>query len=320
MQRQKSSYKYAYNGEVVSKEQFENLTEKWFGTNTVEYSSVSNFFDGENKKNTIFSLIKDRTLIPDQSISNFETQEQKDINTFKEFVESIIESEKHNNDKCLKVQQKEKLELLREHLLSQPTTQNDFNIITKILLSETEDELKNVISAKNMKTEDIINKPMCAPQCFCDGNCKKPQPLDNNKECLGWQIRRGKPVEYNRTEPQKGKKETGEKHNKGKLPMSKLFVQFPDALQAVVLASCYGHNKYKEVDANWLNFKKVPGGSQTYKDACLRHSLGAEKDEESGLPEIVHQAWNKLAELQLWLEENNINIKKFSKEYLDNLK
>lgn len=113
---------------------------------------------------------------------------------------------------------------------------------------------------------------------------------------------------------------SGEKHNKGKLPMAKLFTQFPDALQAVVLASCYGHNKYKETDVTWLNFKKVPGGSQAFKDACLRHSLGAEKDEESGLPEIFHQAWNKLAELQLWLEENNINIKKFSKEYLDNLK
>lgn len=118
----------------------------------------------------------------------------------------------------------------------------------------------------------------------------------------------------------KSETKSGEKHNKGKLPMSKLFVQFPDALQAVVLASCYGHNKYKEVDTNWLNFKRVPGGSQAYKDACLRHSLGAEKDEESELPEIFHQAWNKLAELQLWLEENNINIKKFSKEYLDSLK
>lgn len=192
-------------------------------------------------------------------------------------------------------EQKEILKALREYLLNQPTIQNDFNKITKILPSETEDELKNAILAEKMKTDD------------------------NNKECLGWQIKRGKLVEYSHTESQKGKKETGEKHNKGKLPMSKLFTQFPDALQAVVLASCYGHHRYP-ADVDWLNFKRVPGGSQAYKDACLRHSLGAEKDEESGLPEIFHQAWNKLAELQLWLEENNINIKKFSKEYLDNLK
>ena len=31
------------------------------------------------------------------------------------------------------------------------------------------------------------------------------------------------------------------------------------------------------------------------------------------------QAWNKLAELQLWLEENRVNIKDFSKNYLENL-
>lgn len=110
----------------------------------------------------------------------------------------------------------------------------------------------------------------------------------------------------------------GQKHNKYKLPMSKLFVQFPDALQAIVLASCYGHHCYP-TDTDWLNFKRVEGGSQNYKDAGIRHSLGAEKDEESNLPEIFHQAWNKLAELQLWLEENKINIKDFSKNYLNNL-
>lgn len=221
MQEQKNSYKYFYNGKEISKEQFGNLTEKWFDTNTanaVDYSSVSNFFDGGNIN---ISLINDHVAsVPGLS---------------KKTVEN------YDNDKRLKAQQ------------------NDY------------------------------------------------------LECLGWQLKRGKKIEY-------GNRFEGEKHNKGKLPMSKLVVQFPDALQAVVLASCYGHNKYKEVDVDWLNFKKVPGGSQAYKDACLRHSLGAEKDEESGLPEVFHQAWNKLAELQLWLEENNINIKKFSKEYLDNLK
>ncbi len=135
------------------------------------------------------------------------------------------------------------------------------------------------------------NFSRCSPQCFCDGSCNKLQKQEN----------------------------TGEKHNKGKLPMSKLFIQFPDALQAVILASCYGNFKYPK-DTDWLNFKRVPGGSQNYRDAEIRHFLGGENDEESGLPEIFHQAWNKLAELQLWLEENNINIKKFSKEYLDNLK
>ena len=115
-----------------------------------------------------------------------------------------------------------------------------------------------------------------------------------------------------------GKKLEGVKHNKHKLPMSKLFVQFPDALQAIVLASCYGHHCYP-TDTDWLNFKRVEGGSENYKDASIRHLLGGEKDKESNLPEIFHQAWNKLAELQLWLEENSIDIKEFSNNYLKNL-
>ena len=110
----------------------------------------------------------------------------------------------------------------------------------------------------------------------------------------------------------------GQKNNNYKLPMSKLFIQFPDALQAIVLASCYGHNKYPQ-DIDWLNFKRVEGGSQNYKDAEIRHYLGGENDEESGLPEIYHQLWNKIAECQLWIEENNIDIKKESKKYLKNL-
>ena len=158
----------------------------------------------------------------------------------------------------------------------------------------------------------IVSFPFSSFDNFFNGRFKSNKQVNERvKSLLG--IDRELPT-YKNIE------KSGEKHNKGKLPMSKLFTQFPDALQAVVLASCYGHNKYKETDVTWLNFKKVPGGSQAFKDACLRHSLGAEKDEESGLPEIFHQAWNKLAELQLWLEENNINIKKFSKEYLDNLK
>ena len=120
------------------------------------------------------------------------------------------------------------------------------------------------------------------------------------------------------TKPVKNTDKMGEKYNKHKLPMSKLFLQFPDALQAVVLASCYGHHCYPS-DTDWLNFKRVEGGSQNYKDAEIRHFLGGEKDKESNLPEIFHQAWNKLAELQLWLEENNMNIKDFSKNYLENL-
>ena len=143
----------------------------------------------------------------------------------------------------------------------------------------------------------------CSSFCSCDRVCEKYLNLNSLKKA------------YSESIPQ----QEGEKSNKYKLPMSKLFLQFPDALQAVILASCYGNFKYPK-DTDWLNFKRVPGGRQNYRDAEIRHFLGGENDEESGLPEIFHQAWNKLAELQLWMEENNLNIKEYSKEYLRNLK
>lgn len=103
------------------------------------------------------------------------------------------------------------------------------------------------------------------------------------------------------------KPNVGVKDNKNKLPMSKLKVQFPNALKAVVSCSKFGHEKYKEFDKDWLNYKRVHGGSSTYRDAFERHSLHKTgvKDEDSGLPHIFHELWNKMAEVELWIEENN---------------
>lgn len=98
----------------------------------------------------------------------------------------------------------------------------------------------------------------------------------------------------------------GVKNNSKKLPMSKLKVQFPNALQAVVLCSNMGHEKYKDTDEDWLNFTRVPGGSETYRDAFERHSLHkvGDLDEESGLPHLFHELWNKMAEVEIWMREN----------------
>lgn len=102
----------------------------------------------------------------------------------------------------------------------------------------------------------------------------------------------------------------GVKDNDKKLPMSKLKVQFPNALQAVVLCSSMGHEKYKDTDEDWLNFLRVPGGSETYRDACERHSLYevGDVDEESGLPHLFHELWNKMAEVEIWIKENHKEI------------
>ena len=118
-------------------------------------------------------------------------------------------------------------------------------------------------------------------------------------------------------------KEVGRKDNNTKLPMSILFKQFPRALQAVVLASSYGHNKYIESDSDYLNFSRVSGGSKAYHDADIRHQLDkeiyGENDIESGLPHIFHEAFDKLAKCELWIKENDIDIKEFSKNYLEKL-
>jgi len=115
----------------------------------------------------------------------------------------------------------------------------------------------------------------------------------------------------------------GVKHNKNKLPMSKIFKQFPRALQAVMLASCYGNHCYKDSDKDWMNFSRVKTGSEGYGDAAIRHILDKQiygnEDVESGLPHIFHELWDKMAECEIWIKDNEIDIKEFAKEYLNSL-
>lgn len=111
--------------------------------------------------------------------------------------------------------------------------------------------------------------------------------------------RRGKTIIYN-----KEVNSEGVKTNSLKPQMSLLFKQFPKALEAIVKCSEYGHSKYKETDKDYLNYTRVDGGSKTYADAGLRHRLEQGNDLESGLPHQFHVAWNALAELQLWIQEN----------------
>lgn len=94
----------------------------------------------------------------------------------------------------------------------------------------------------------------------------------------------------------------GIKLNKLKPQLSLLFKQFPQALEAISRCSEYGHEKYKETDLDYLNFKRVKEGSKAYADAGLRHRLQKGIDLESMLPHCYHVAWNALAELELILE------------------
>lgn len=104
-------------------------------------------------------------------------------------------------------------------------------------------------------------------------------------------------------------KNEGVKYNSNKPKLSMLFIQFPDALKAIVKCSEYGHEKYKEFDKDFLNFKKVEGGSKAFADSGLRHRIEKGLD-ESGLPHQYHVAWNALAELQMWIEEQELKTEK----------
>ena len=105
----------------------------------------------------------------------------------------------------------------------------------------------------------------------------------------------------------------GVKNNNNKIQMSKLFVQFPDALKAVMLASTFGHIKYEEHDKDWLNYQRV-GGSDTYTDAMNRHQcLHHPEQEGSKLPPKFHVAWNALADLQGFIESHGINVEELAK-------
>ena len=112
----------------------------------------------------------------------------------------------------------------------------------------------------------------------------------------------------------------GVKHNQLKPRLDVVInTQFPKALQLIALATEYGNSKYKETDLDMLNFKRVVGGSQTYFDSCARHSTDRNGLDESGLPHIIHAVWSSLAGLELWAEENKINIKGFTENYMKNL-
>jgi len=243
-----SPFKYIYQGEEVSKEKFTNVAKelfKWFDSNTinaVDYSSVSDFLDGEYKsKGEINNHLKG---VLDGIKSNENLQKK---------IQTIWYGFDHTKDSSID------------------------NRLTNL-----QDEFKKAID-----------------NSVSDGDFQK---------------------RMNQKFAEAGEK-AGEKHNKLKAPLDILQTrQFPKALQLLALATSYGNHKYKNTDSDFLNFKRVEGGSQTYLDASARHStdrLGTDK--ESKLPHFIHAVWNQLAALQLWVEENELDIEEFSKDYMKHL-
>lgn len=113
-------------------------------------------------------------------------------------------------------------------------------------------------------------------------------------------------------------KKEGVKHSNNKLDMEKLFKQFPLSIQGVILASHFGHEKYKKTDdpVNWDNFKKVPDAYNQYKSAEIRHELETIETEESGIHPEFHILWNSMARFEMWAKDNNINIKQLAEDMI----
>lgn len=96
----------------------------------------------------------------------------------------------------------------------------------------------------------------------------------------------------------------GAKLDAGKHRPSLLLDGFSKALESVAEVATYGANKYS--DGGWQH---VDSGIARYRDAGDRHRLkrGHELlDKESGLLHLAHEAWNRLAELELYMRENEI--------------
>lgn len=96
---------------------------------------------------------------------------------------------------------------------------------------------------------------------------------------------------------------TGEKHSKDKAPIYTFCLQFKNAIEQLALRSKYGHEKYLEQDKDWLNFTRMEDPDYEYGNAQFRHALGIGDDEDE-LQHKVAEAWNSIAKLEMFLQNN----------------
>ena len=98
----------------------------------------------------------------------------------------------------------------------------------------------------------------------------------------------------------KSPKDPGAKLDANKPLAAQILGMFANALLAVADVGTFGASKYSM--GGW---QKVENGETRYGDARLRHflyrSAGEEFDKDSDLPHLAHEAWNALAELELYL-------------------
>ena len=99
----------------------------------------------------------------------------------------------------------------------------------------------------------------------------------------------------------------GAKLDAGKNRLGLVLGGFARALEKVGEVGTYGANKY--TDNGWLS---VPNGEERYTDAMLRHLVknlaGKKFDDDTGIYEAAHVAWNALARLELELRADAVSF------------
>lgn len=133
------------------------------------------------------------------------------------------------------------------------------------------------------KTEKKVNKTLSNIPVIFEEVCEEGVkiPTANEKGVLG--------------DPKQGVKLSSDKP-----PMAQLFKQFPLAFEQLALRSKMGHEKYKETDKDWMNWKRVPNAVFEYEQAKARHMLKI--GEETDFEHLIAEAWNIMAIIQLKLE------------------
>lgn len=105
--------------------------------------------------------------------------------------------------------------------------------------------------------------------------------------------------------PASNSKSDGVKYDDGKPLVGTLCRIFPNALLEVGKCIEFGTHKYPEVD----NWQRVDDAFNRYQDAMIRHllkhNIGKELDEETGLYHLSHMAWNALAILELYIRSKD---------------
>lgn len=101
--------------------------------------------------------------------------------------------------------------------------------------------------------------------------------------------------------------EVGAKLDAGKIKPSLILDDMSLAMTAVIEVATYGAKKYTE-----KGWHEVANAQDRYKNAQYRHRLaaarGEQRDPDSGLLHLAHEAWNALACLQLELEKTNESL------------